>query len=92
MNRREMRALDLSHGGWGQVGSASMTRYSKAKTDLRRGRRKCEAGCPNRNTHMGMANGVALMSGCEFHVAAWVRASDEQMQVEAPESFDRSAE
>lgn len=77
MNRREMRALDASPGGWGEVGSDTMTRYSKRKPDQRYGPRICPFDCTNKATHYGLANGVVLMGGCEFHVAAWVRASDE---------------
>lgn len=38
-------------------------------------RKRCRqsANCTNRVTHRGMANGVCLMSGCEFHVYRWVR-------------------
>lgn len=41
----------------------------------RRGRPgACPFGeCEGRRTHMGLANGMALMSGCEFHVRMWVK-------------------
>lgn len=29
--------------------------------------------CNNRITHFGKANGVVLASGCQFHMAMWVR-------------------
>jgi hypothetical protein len=29
---------------------------------------------------MGMANGVCLMIGCEFHVAMWVRDPNEALR------------
>lgn len=49
-------------------------RVSERRKDRRSGRRHCLPGhCPNPCTHAGMANGVCLMIGCEFHVAMWVR-------------------
>lgn len=50
-------------------------RASVPRTDFRRGRRWCPY-CPRRAsriTHYGTANGVALMSGCAWHVRMWVR-------------------
>lgn len=45
----------------------------------RRVRRRCSR-CPKaakvRRTHAGMANGVCLMSGCEWHVAQWVKTGE----------------
>jgi hypothetical protein len=34
--------------------------------------RKCGC-CGQRATHVGCANGVALMSGCEWQVRRWIR-------------------
>ena len=39
----------------------------------RRSRRRCDCGCGRRATHVGTANGIAMMSGCELQVARWVR-------------------
>lgn len=36
-------------------------------------RQRCGCGCKQRATHVGMANGVALTSGCELRVRRWVR-------------------
>jgi hypothetical protein len=36
-------------------------------------RRKCHCGCGGRITHVGGANAIALMSGCELSVRRWVR-------------------
>ena len=36
-------------------------------------RRKCRCGCGGRVTHVGGANAVALMSGCELSVRRWIR-------------------
>lgn len=85
MNRRKMRALDASPGGWGEVGSDDLSRYTKRKPDQRRGPRWCPYDCGQRATHYGMANGVVLASGCEFHMFMWVRASDEQRAGESPD-------
>lgn len=35
--------------------------------------RYCPTASRNRVTHLGTANGVALMSGCEWHVHRWAR-------------------
>lgn len=58
--------------GWGECGSSSDARYCEPVHD-RRHARKCHCGCGARSTHLGMANGVALMSGCEMLVRRWVR-------------------
>lgn len=36
-------------------------------------RRKCRCGCEGRITHAGMANGIALYTGCELSVRRWVK-------------------
>lgn len=72
-NSRETRARLASPGGWGTWGSHDLTRYALPITDGRRRRGRCGDDCPNRRTHYGAANGVVLMSGCELHVARWVR-------------------
>lgn len=36
-------------------------------------RRRCSCGCNGRATHTGFANGVALVSACEFFIRRWVR-------------------
>ena len=36
-------------------------------------RRKCRCGCDGRITHAGMANGIALYTGCELSVRRWVK-------------------
>lgn len=38
-----------------------------------RSRRRCNCGCRQRATHVGMANGCALVSGCELSIRRWVR-------------------
>jgi hypothetical protein len=44
----------------------------------RQRRRRCascmrQAGVKNYATHVGLANGIALASGCEWHMRLWVR-------------------
>lgn len=54
--------------------SATEHRRESVKRKSRRtGRRVCGSGCPHPCTHAGLANGVAMMIGCQFHVAMWVR-------------------
>ncbi len=36
-------------------------------------RRRCHCGCKGRASHIGLGDGVALMSGCNFYVRRWVR-------------------
>ena len=43
-------------------------------------RYRCHCGCKTRASHIGMGDGVALMSGCEFHVRVWVRDGIEQIK------------
>jgi hypothetical protein len=67
---REIDALLTSEGGWGTWGSASEhKRYSVPLPP--KSRRRCHC-CGKRATHAGMANGVALMGGCEGSVDTWV--------------------
>jgi hypothetical protein len=71
----ELRAaLKGGTEAWGQWSSAeSHVRYSQSAPP--KSRRRCLCGCKRGATHLGMANGVALMSGCELVVARWVRGS-----------------
>lgn len=36
-------------------------------------RRKCKCGCGGRSTHVGLANGIGMTTGCEWAVRVWVR-------------------
>ncbi|GGD30610.1 hypothetical protein GCM10011335_37070 [Aureimonas glaciei] len=57
--------------GWGSYASAAEhVPYSRPVVS----RRRCLCGCKSRETHAGMANGIALTNGCELYVARWVRA------------------
>ena len=53
---------------------ASATEHKRTLTPApSKSRRRCHCGCKTRATHIGQANGCALMSGCELHVRRWVR-------------------
>jgi len=57
--------------GWGQVSSAAEhVRYVQPVRPA--SRRRCHC-CKRRATHLGMANGIGLMSGCELSVQRWVK-------------------
>lgn len=43
-------------------------------------RRRCPCGCGKRATHVGTADGLAMMMGCELHVARWVRDPREALR------------
>jgi hypothetical protein len=77
LNRLQAAALKAALLGgtddWGRAASIRDTRYSEAYPKGYRSRRMCRCGCGKRATHMGMAKGVALYSGCDLTVARWVR-------------------
>lgn len=73
LNKLSSRALSAAMrggtDGWGQRGSDSEhIRYMEPS----KSRKRCPC-CGNRASHVGMANGVALTSGCEWSVRVWVR-------------------
>lgn len=60
---------------WGLRGSSSEhVRY--AQTIPSRSRRRCHCGCGKRATHLGMCNGVGLLTGCQFFVMKWVKVNE----------------
>lgn len=70
--------------GWGEYGSADRhVRYCQPIVD-RRHARKCHCGCGKRSTHLGMVNGVCLMSGCELPVQRWVRNHADAYRARSP--------
>ena len=78
MKLTELNSLELSaamRGGtheWGQYGSAfEHIRYVKPASP--KSRRRCHCGCKQRATHLGMANGVCLLMGCELSMHRWVK-------------------
>lgn len=60
---------------WGQHGS-SQAHIRYAHPVQPRSRRRCHCGCGKRATHLGMANGVALVTGCELAIARWVKTGE----------------
>ena len=36
-------------------------------------RRRCNCGCKNRATHIGLANNIGLTQGCELYIRRWVK-------------------
>lgn len=76
LNKLSPRALSASMRGgtdeWGRRGSdRAHIRYMEPVPS--RSRKRCPC-CDKRASHTGMANGVALMSGCEWRVRAWAKA------------------
>lgn len=68
-------ALQGGTSAWGEWASAEQhVRYAQPVNP--RSRRRCTCGCGRRATHLGMANGMALMSGCELRVVHWVRTGE----------------
>lgn len=60
--------------GWGEVGSAYRhIRYMELRPNRPGRKPKCCCGCNGVKTHIGMANGVCLISGCEWRVRKWVK-------------------
>lgn len=62
--------------GWGSVFEHELTVTRKPK--YRGGRRLCHheghaKGAKPEATHTGRANGIAMMTGCEFHAYQWLR-------------------
>ena len=65
-------AMKGGTAGWGQVASAAdHVRYSQPVRPT--SRRRCSCGCDTRATLLGMANGMALASGCALAIARWVK-------------------
>jgi hypothetical protein len=61
-----------SYGKWGSV-THHPRHWCEAPKELCRRRCRWSADCHNKVTHIGHANGVALTSGCLFHVARWAK-------------------
>lgn len=71
MSPRELREWAKGNTSFGQYGSAvDHERYKQPVNPKSRGRCWC---CKRRATHLGMANGVALITGCEILVTRWVK-------------------
>lgn len=63
------RAVANGQQRWGVYASEEMHRYAQPVTASCR---RCYC-CGGPITHAGMANGLALISGCELAVRRWVR-------------------
>lgn len=57
---------------FGEYGSSTLHKRYEQKTPSR-SKQRCSCGCKQRATHMGMANGVVLMNGCQLTVKRWVK-------------------
>jgi hypothetical protein len=76
LNKLSRSALSAAMRGgtreWGvRANSAEHVRYAQKIGP--RSRRRCHCGCKRRATHLGMANGICLTTGCELSVARWVK-------------------
>lgn len=70
--RERIDAMVRGQDQWARWGSASHhKRYAAPARPTSRSR--CDCGCGKRATHIGCANGLALMGGCELTVRRWVR-------------------
>lgn len=65
-----LRAIAAGQTDWGQHAN-SLTHHRYSAPIAPRSRRRCHC-CGKRATHVGMANGLAMTSGCEWAVARWV--------------------
>lgn len=82
MTPAEARAKAASRGGWGRVADAHADpRYALAMDSKRRNRGECGCGCGRKTTHVGVANGMGMTSGCEWSIRQWVRNPDWDMWV-----------
>jgi hypothetical protein len=52
---------------------SAKNRLSRSMKKRPNKRSKCYCGCSGRSTHMGLADGAGMMSGCELSVRRWVR-------------------
>lgn len=71
MTPEQLEAWAKGNDSYGQWGSAHKHERTKALVNPR-SRRRCSC-CKRRATHVGKANGVALITGCEMLVTRWVK-------------------
>ena len=65
-------ALTGGTAGWGSWGSSNAhVRYMESIES--KSRRRCHCGCKKRAAYIGMANGVALITGCELSIRRWIK-------------------
>lgn len=63
-------AAKTGRSGWGSFGSVDTHALYVKPVEKVKGRCGC---CGEPATHVGMANGVALMSGCEMQARRWAK-------------------
>ncbi len=63
-------AMRTGNAGWGSHGNSTTHARYLQETDSRK---RCGCGCKQRASHLGMANGVALASGCELRIRRWIK-------------------
>ncbi|MFD9614756.1 hypothetical protein ACFWWS_35860 [Streptomyces sp. NPDC059083] len=64
----------------GRVASAvTGCRTSTLMPPRYRSRRRCYCGCGGKATHTGRADGVTLITGCEWSMRRWVRTGEYEM-------------
>lgn len=74
-------AMKGGTSAWGVIGSsADHVRYAEALPKIN-ARRKCNCGCGGKATHLGMANGIGLMRGCQLSMARWVKTGFSKPQL-----------
>lgn len=84
MHPSELRAaMKGGTEGWGEVGSAERhVRYMVALPKIK-ARRQCSCGCGGKATHVGAANGLGLLRGCELSMMRWVKTGDHRRATQA---------
>lgn len=77
-DKERIRAALLGQEGWGEYGSSrEHARYMDLLGPRFRNRRRCSCGCGGKETHVGLANGLAMRSGCEWSIRRWVKHGPE---------------
>lgn len=54
-------------------GDSRIHKRTSRRLPPRLSRRRCNCGCERRATHVGLANGLAMVDGCELSIARWVK-------------------
>lgn len=73
MSNREYARLVLTGKAHDGSGWASATEHARAAMPIAPTSRSRCSCCGRRSTHVGVANGFGMMSGCELRVRRWVR-------------------
>ena len=59
----------------------ALTDYRDVVRVMPQSRRRCNCGCGQRATHIGRANGVGMIVGCELSVRRWARKPQDAWRV-----------